>query len=410
MPSVPSEKSRILYSSSPLPAYSINPTNYRLSPDDPYAPQHGGINADPSDMAPISPLVQGSTLIGDADHPGSQQDEINGEGEKIFEPHARKPFIPEKNSALAFRMRYYNKLSGAPEATEEEKRHFEVPAHVIPSEIFFPDFSSIRSFFGGKQQPEVEVGDDGEIQVKESKRGDIALIFSIWNTMMGSSLLALPWGFTQSGFAGGLLIIFIIGFFCCYTCVLILKHGKDSADFFYLCNDYLGFYSLYSFFLFKEFPRNQKVLNIISILSSFYIILNFILINTFSTIGKVGKWLCWASSLAILVGGLIAYDILMSDTLFSSGVSIADIIKTFANNPNWDVADTGTHWYWNEKVTPLIIFVVMYPICNMKSFSVIVMINSFGVIPIIYTVLFIVCISFVDQGLTFTNIPVVSKD
>merc|ERR1712137_1019684 len=149
--------------------------------------------------------------------------------------------------------------------------------------------------------------------------------------MMGSSLLALPWGFGESGLATGLVLVFVIGALCAYTATLIVRHGKDSADFFYLCSDYLG---------------------------------------------KWGKLLCWLSSVSVLIGGVIAYDILMSDILFSSVSSVSNVIKNIVDSPNFITADTGTNWWWNTKVTPIIVFIVMWPICNMRNFGIIVTINS----------------------------------
>src|SRR5690242_12672491 len=36
-------------------------------------------------------------------------------------------------------------------------------------------------------------------------------VFTIWNSMMGASLLTLPWGMQQSGLAVGLALIFSVG-------------------------------------------------------------------------------------------------------------------------------------------------------------------------------------------------------
>ena len=275
--------------------------------------------------------------------------------ESRFEPHARKPFIPSE-SGMALRMRYYGKLAGT---SIEQQQKYVLPAHVVPASLLLPSFPSLRNFFGKKKDiySEEEEGEDGDTlePEEEKKRGSITLIFSIWNTMMGSSLLALPWGFTNSGFIFGLIIIFIIGALCCYTCLLILKHGKESADFFYLCNDYLG---------------------------------------------KWGKYACWVASISMLIGAVIAYSILMTDVLYSSVVSIYQITGNIIEDISGDDYEATTHFYsseyeietksyWNTYVAATLVFLFIYPISNMKSFTFIVMINTFGVIPIIYTVFFI---------------------
>ena len=54
------------------------------------------------------------------------------------------------------------------------------------------------------------------------KQSSVVTIFSCWNTMLGTAIVALPWAFQQSGFSIGLLITissFLVSF---YTCRLII--------------------------------------------------------------------------------------------------------------------------------------------------------------------------------------------
>lgn len=321
-----------------------NRNSYSINPSDSYAYSPSNYDG-----------FYDEDIVSYPQHEYDQKDEDEEEDEdgdkkisSIFEPHARKPFIPPSDSAMAYRMRYYNKLSAGAE-DPEDKTTLQLPAHVVPSSLFFPSMKSLL-FLGG--------GDDDEPE-EEQKQGDIKLIFSIWNTMMGSSLLALPWGFGQSGLAAGLFLVFFVGALCAYTATLIVKHGKDSADFFYLCNDYLG---------------------------------------------KWGKNFCWLSSVSVLLGGVIAYDILMSDILYSSVASLVNVAKDIADDPNFETANTGSNWWWNNYVTPIIVFIIMFPICNMKNFSIIVTINSLGVFSIMYTVVFIFLQCTIQQGLEFSGV------
>ncbi|KAK6030043.1 transmembrane amino acid transporter protein, partial [Ostertagia ostertagi] len=47
--------------------------------------------------------------------------------------------------------------------------------------------------------------------------------FSLWNTMMGVSLLSMPWALYQAGFALGLLIQLLMCLLCLYTAYLVVK-------------------------------------------------------------------------------------------------------------------------------------------------------------------------------------------
>ena len=48
------------------------------------------------------------------------------------------------------------------------------------------------------------------------------LSMSLWNTMMGTSLLAMPWGILVSGLVLGPFIALAMGVASCYTAILIL--------------------------------------------------------------------------------------------------------------------------------------------------------------------------------------------
>jgi solute carrier family 38 (sodium-coupled neutral amino acid transporter), member 9 len=89
--------------------------------------------------------------------------------------------------------------------------------------------------------------------------------------MMGSSLLALPWGFSQSGLTVGAVTVFVIGILSFYSCYLIVKNSKGYED----------------------------LMDVAAI-----------------HLGKPGVLLCFISSTLVLVGGIIAFDILMSDSLY----------------------------------------------------------------------------------------------
>ncbi len=145
--------------------------------------------------------------------------------------------------------------------------------------------------------------------------------------MMGSSLLALPWGFSQSGIVAGLvttlvvgeenfsiiilfsfepcLILIYAGVLCWYSCMLIVKVGSEYDDFLDVARKYLG---------------------------------------------KGGVWLSFASSVVVLIGALIAYDILMSHSLYLSTpqrkrISNDCLFSFKARRRGWD---TRICWLWRR--------------------------------------------------------------
>lgn len=168
--------------------------------------------------------------------------------------------------------------------------------------------------------------------------------------MMGSSLLAIPWGFTQSGLLGGLLTMFVVALVCYYTCTLIVRHGAGYSDFGELCRDYLG---------------------------------------------VKGQYLCSFTSLLVLLGALMAYDRLMSDCLYLA----VNGIREYASGQ-----DVGTSTYWNTQISPVIIFIVMFPLTNLPSFSIFVKLNSYGLLAVAYMVGYVLYTAFGVEHLS--SVPV----
>lgn len=157
-------------------------------------------------------------------------------------------------------------------------------------------------------------------------------IFSVWNTMMGSALLSLPWGFSISGIAGGLIVVAAMGLTCWYTAMLVMRNGKGSSDFIDACSEYLGW---------------------------------------------PGKYLAWAGSVLVLIGACIIYFILMSTNLNTLVVGVVTLITG-----DW----TDTEW-WGKYTVPLYVLLLLLPFLNLKNWSVFVKINSIGIVsPFIWAI------------------------
>ena len=84
---------------------------------------------------------------------------------------------------------------------------------------------------------------EAETEGKSGKLGSLTTIFSIWNTIVGSGLLTIPWGYANSGLALGiskqnhlnsytLIVITLISFLISYyTCYLVLKTAGTDIDY-----------------------------------------------------------------------------------------------------------------------------------------------------------------------------------
>lgn len=57
------------------------------------------------------------------------------------------------------------------------------------------------------------------------------MIFSVWNSLIGASLVTLPWAFSNSGILLGILICLLCFIVSFYTTYLIIKLTGNDSDF-----------------------------------------------------------------------------------------------------------------------------------------------------------------------------------
>uniref|UniRef100_A0A3Q3EYL7 Neutral amino acid transporter 9 n=1 Tax=Labrus bergylta TaxID=56723 RepID=A0A3Q3EYL7_9LABR len=99
--------------------------------------------------------------------------------------------------------------------------------------------------------------------------------FAIWNTMMGTSILSIPWGIKQAGFTLGVLLLVFTGLlmlYCCYSSSAYV----DTSEW--------------------EFPDVCR----------YYF-------------GKFGQWSSLLFSMVSLIGAMVVYWVLMSNFLYNTG-------------------------------------------------------------------------------------------
>uniref|UniRef100_A0A7N8WU71 Neutral amino acid transporter 9 n=1 Tax=Mastacembelus armatus TaxID=205130 RepID=A0A7N8WU71_9TELE len=172
---------------------------------------------------------------------------------------------------LNSRLHYYSRLMGSSD------RLLSPPNHVIPppEEIYIYSPLGIAFKVTGNDQ--------------SSKNPSIITIFAIWNTMMGTSILSMPWGIKQAGFTLGILILILIGLLMLYCCYIVLKSPKaipnvDTSDW--------------------EFPDVCR-----------------------HYFGRFGQWSSLIFSMVSLIGAMVVYWVLMSNFLFNTGQFIYSTIS-----------------------------------------------------------------------------------
>ncbi|XP_076875828.1 neutral amino acid transporter 9 [Brachyhypopomus gauderio] len=304
--------------------------------------------------------------------------EYNADQADSLDPRLRRPFhveprnivedsaqerISAEASVLSSRVHYYSRLTGSSD------RLLAPPDHVIPppEEIYI--YSPLGTAF--KVQ-----GGEGT-----AKNPSIVTIFAIWNTMMGTSILSIPWGMKQAGFTLGIITVILMGLLTLYCCYRVLKSTQsipyvDTSDW--------------------EFPDVCK----------YYF-------------GAFGKWLSLFFSMMSLIGAMVVYWVLMSNFLFNTGKFIYNYVHNismsdteFGTNgservvcPYPDLNPHGNssavpgyhsdgvnstalfdHWWSKTSTIPLYLIVLLLPLLNFRSASFFARFTFLGTVSVAYLI------------------------
>ncbi|RUS75848.1 hypothetical protein EGW08_016394 [Elysia chlorotica] len=234
------------------------------------------------------------------------------------------------------------------------------------------------SYGPSPDQPNLQADSDVDIVIStdyESTRSQssIVTIFSMWNTMMGTSLLSMPWAIKQAGYLNGIGLLIIMAGIMAYTSYRVLTAGRSLAT---------------------------------GALSEFSDVVRIYL-------GRVFEVAAIVCSLVTLLGGCIVYWILMSNFLYHIGVFIKahtdssqshqDNASYFLSTPRFSDATcdnltevihtnkTKFETYWDETLTvPLFLIVVLFPLINLKSPTFFTKFNSLGTLSVIYLTVFVI--------------------
>lgn len=266
--------------------------------------------------------------------------------------HNDSSWEDQMSSMTYNRFQYYNKLR----TYALDDSALVIPDHVVPFTYFVPYIS-------------------GAEPTEDGKQGSLVTIFAVWNTIMGSSLLTMPWGMENAGLLMGIATIVIMGGLCLYTTHKILQvqmqHGGGNPDW--------------------------EVAELATLL--------------------LGRWAGYVAklfSLLVLLGAVIVYWVLMSNFLYHSVGYVYDLI-TDANidlifgeknsttvPPNVLCAGDILENSNSEKVTlfntvwgltttvPVFLIFIIGPLINFRSVTFFTRFNSLGTLSVMYILLFVV--------------------
>ncbi|XP_071546894.1 neutral amino acid transporter 9-like isoform X2 [Panulirus ornatus] len=250
---------------------------------------------------------------------------------------------------LYTRYRYYSRLRADVHPSDHA---LVIPDHIVPPALFLPYIP-------------------GHVPDADGKQASHITIIAIWNTMMGTSLMTMPWAFGQAGFAGGLIIMLIMAALSLYTATRLLTLQKTmglegpSLEFSQVCMQLLG-----------------------------------------GTLGKLTEGITVTFSALTLVGAQVVYWVLMSNFLFNTGEIIYDALNGEIHNDSSsallcpsnatheDLKDpdpTTFHRWWKQDLTvPLYLIVPFIFILNLRDAKIFTYFNSLGAISVMVLYLFVI--------------------
>ncbi|RZF40857.1 hypothetical protein LSTR_LSTR003367 [Laodelphax striatellus] len=216
-----------------------------------------------------------------------------------------------------------------------------------------------------------------EAQPQRATNSSLVTIFTVWNTMVGTSLLAMPWGLGESGLFLGLLLCFAMSFLCFYTAHLNVttyaKNGKpgDGAELFVLTKDLIG-------------PWAEIIAKSFSVL--------------------------------VLAGAAFIYWILLSNFFYHNVYFVFYYIRSDSNmQPSWssnvlcpnhenftssgskaEIASDTFDMIWDlHRTVPLYLVLILFPVLNFKSPTFFTKFTSLGTMAVMYIMFFAVVKFFV---------------
>lgn len=184
---------------------------------------------------------------------------------------------------------------------------------------------------------------------EEKKLESYRVIFSIWNTMLGSSILSNPYNVYSAGIIPTILFGILYGLICFLSCSVVVKLSGNEEDFSVVVYNYL-FYS-----------QGLKA-------------------------AKIGKYLQIIFNLLMNIGATFIYFLLINQNLYPC---LCLLLRLF--NVDLDDSDKTPHF---DKFSPfycaLIISALVFPLTIKKEIHFLQKMNSLGVIVVLLILGFII--------------------
>uniref|UniRef100_A0A4W3KJ33 Neutral amino acid transporter 9 n=1 Tax=Callorhinchus milii TaxID=7868 RepID=A0A4W3KJ33_CALMI len=271
--------------------------------------------------------------------------------------------VTPKASAMNSRIQYYNRLTSTDQTLMP-------PKHVIPpsEEIY------VYSPLGRAMQLESSLDGVGT-------NSSMVTIFAIWNTMMGTSILSIPWAMKQAGFTLGIILIILMGLLLLYCCYRVVKSRNtinfvdtSSWEFIDVCKYYFGSFGQWSSLLFS-------MISLIGAMVVYWVLMSNFLFNT----GKFLYRLLFLLDLNVK-GHFYFVPVICPNP---PGVHLKNHTHISFLTGNDTSLHTFQEWWNKTNTVPLYLIVPLLSLLNFKSASFFARFNNLGTISVIYLIVLV---------------------
>nr|XP_002131166.1 sodium-coupled neutral amino acid transporter 9-like [Ciona intestinalis] len=207
---------------------------------------------------------------------------------------------------------------------------------------------------------------DGSTDDGNEKQSSFVTIFSIWNVMMGTSLVSMPWGYTEAGLATSLVVHVAMVTMTVYTAYIILVCAANMVD-----------------------PVTKKIPELIDMCRIL-----------------IGPWTIWLNiigSSIVFGGALIVYWILMVELLYNSVNSFYYFSDPTTNHTistlsphnvtcqlHADLQQTGIPEWWKKLVLPFIFIPLFLPILQLRKITFFSRLGAFGTLSVVILIISVI--------------------
>ncbi|KAI9556718.1 hypothetical protein GHT06_016509 [Daphnia sinensis] len=270
--------------------------------------------------------------------------------------------VPYDNAqeATYSRYKYYQRLRGP---TIGDDQALLIPDHVVPSIFFYPYIPGTVPLTG--------------------KQSSLITIFAVWNTMMGTSLLSMPWAVEQAGLVAGLSLIVVMAGICFYTAFCILQvygiygEKENLADFPDLCMFLLGRAGQWVSVLFSA-------LSLLGASAVYWVLMSNFL---YHTVKYVYDLITTTSSVHLLTidDNSSAFNLFCPDPIDNLSYS------SLLNGPLFRNGASTFDKIWNLDLTvPIYMALLLLPLICLKSATFFTKFNALGTVSVFYIMAFVV--------------------